>query len=500
MSGRAATTSIIPGKYAISVGDPGTPLPAGWARVPLLSVAELGTGHTPSRNCSEYWNGGIPWIGIRDARAHHAGLISNTLETVSDLGLQYSAARLLPADTVGLSRTASVGYVFIMARAMATSQDFVTWTCSRAIEPRYLMYALLAEGDDIRRFGKGSTHTTIYFPEVKAFHVALAPKAEQKRIVRKLDGLRARSARARRELEAIPSLVERCKQAVLVKAFSGELTADWRKRNSASKALKPFLTNHTKVLRRRLQEPTGPDGSALDRLPAGWHWLQAQDVVEPEADIVYGIVQPGPKLDTGVPYVRGMDIQNGKILVDQLMKTSPAIAQRYSRASLRDGDVLLGIIRETKVAIVPKVLNGANITQGTARLRPANFVRPAYLASWLSSEFAQKWLHDHYRGIDMPGLNLRDVRRCPIPTPTPGEQDEIIRRLSSCFAWLDKIAGEHARAAALLPGLDQSILAKAFRGGLVPQDPDDEPASVLVKHIRPDRERVVTPRRRSRNA
>ena len=83
---------------------------------------------------------------------------------------------------------------------MATSQDFVTWTCCEALEPRYLMYALLAEGDDIRRFGKGSTHTTIYFPEVKAFHLCLAPVNEQRRIVAKLDSLLARTRSAREEL------------------------------------------------------------------------------------------------------------------------------------------------------------------------------------------------------------------------------------------------------------------------------------------------------------
>jgi len=179
--GRAATDSVIPGRYAISVGNPKTALPPAWEWVPLSEIAELGTGHTPSRTHPDYWDGDIPWIGIRDARAHHGGIIADTAQTVTELGLQNSAARLLPKDTVCLSRTASVGYVVKMGREMATSQDFVTWSCSTCLDPDFLMKALLAEGDDIRRFGEGSTHTTIYFPEVKAFHALCRPSSSSAR-------------------------------------------------------------------------------------------------------------------------------------------------------------------------------------------------------------------------------------------------------------------------------------------------------------------------------
>jgi len=229
MSGRAASDDVISGRCAISVGNPGTALPGGWTRAPLTSVADLGTGHTPSRKHPEYWNGDIPWIGIRDAGAHHGGVINDTLQRINQLGLDNSSARLLPKDTVCLSRTASVGYVIKLGRAMATSQDFVTWSCSEALDPDFLMQALLAEGADIRRFGEGSTHTTIYFPEVKAFHITLPPLPEQQRIVAKIDSLTGKSKRARDHLDHIPRLVEKYKQAVLAAAFRGDLTREWRR-------------------------------------------------------------------------------------------------------------------------------------------------------------------------------------------------------------------------------------------------------------------------------
>lgn len=221
--GREATDKVIPGKAGIAVNDPGSPLPPGWAWVPLLRVAKQETGHTPSRSKPEYWDGGVPWIGIRDAGAHHGRSIETTMQTISDAGLANSSARLLPSGTICLSRTASVGYVTMMKTSMATSQDFATWTCTEALLPEYLLYALMAEGDDIRRFGMGSTHTTIYFPEIRAFHIALPPVEEQREIVARLRTALAHSDRMKAEAARARALIDRLEAAILGRAFRGEL-------------------------------------------------------------------------------------------------------------------------------------------------------------------------------------------------------------------------------------------------------------------------------------
>lgn len=221
--GREATDKVIPGSAGLSINDPKTELPHGWAWVPLLRIAKQETGHTPSRSKPSYWDGGVPWIGIRDAGAHHGRVIDTTMQTISEEGLANSSARLLPAGTVCLSRTASVGYVTTMGRSMATSQDFATWTCTEALEPGYLMYALMAEGDDIRKFGMGSTHTTIYFPEIRALHIALPPIDEQREIVKRLNSALARADCLEAEATRARALLDRLEAAILAKAFRGEL-------------------------------------------------------------------------------------------------------------------------------------------------------------------------------------------------------------------------------------------------------------------------------------
>jgi type I restriction enzyme S subunit len=187
--GRPATTGVIPGNHSLSVGNPETPLPQGWRWTPLTDVARLESGHTPSRKHPEWWDGDVPWIGIRDATDNHGRTIGDTYQHTNELGIANSSARILPKHTVCLSRTASVGYVVVMGRAMATSQDFVNWVCSEALDYRFLKYVLLAEREAFLRFASGTTHQTIYFPEVKAFHVALPPVPEQNAIGRILSGL-----------------------------------------------------------------------------------------------------------------------------------------------------------------------------------------------------------------------------------------------------------------------------------------------------------------------
>jgi len=221
--GREATDAIIPGVGGIAVNDPGTPLPDGWAWVALRRVARQETGHTPSRSVAEYWDGNIAWLGIKDANIHHGKVISDTVQHITEEGLDNSSARLLPSGTVCLSRTASVGYVTIMGKDMATSQDFATWTCGDALDPHYLMYALMSEGDNIRRFGEGSTHTTIYFPEIRAFHIAMAPVEEQREIVRRIKAAMATVDVLERQLRAATSRLASLDQSILAKAFRGEL-------------------------------------------------------------------------------------------------------------------------------------------------------------------------------------------------------------------------------------------------------------------------------------
>ena len=222
--GREATLRHISGAYSLSVGMPGIPAQQGWQWSRLTNLARLESGHTPSRRHPEYWGGSIPWIGIQDARERHGDRIEETLQKTNDLGIANSSARLLPKNTVCLSRTASVGYVVVMGKPMATSQDFVNWVCSKRLIPDFLKYIFLAEGRrGLLRFASGSVHQTIYFPEAKAFYVCHPNADQQARIVSQLDSLKKGTERLETIYQEKLTALDALKKSLLHQAFSGQL-------------------------------------------------------------------------------------------------------------------------------------------------------------------------------------------------------------------------------------------------------------------------------------
>ncbi len=202
-------------------------VPAHWDVKRTKVVARLRSGHTPSRQHPEYWQScTIPWFGLTDVwqiRDGQTEYVSETAEKISEAGLANSAARLLPKGTVMLSRTASVGFSAIMGTDMATTQDFVNWVCGPRIRPEYLLYVLRSMKPEFKRLTMGSTHQTIYMPDVGQFSTSVPPRSEQDRIV---DFIRTNAGEIDRLLakvrEAIDGLLE-FRTALISAAVTGKI-------------------------------------------------------------------------------------------------------------------------------------------------------------------------------------------------------------------------------------------------------------------------------------
>ena len=206
---RAVTRGLVP---SIPMKDSGVEwlgeFPDHWEVKRTKFAALLRSGHTPSRQNPEYWKDcTIPWFGLADVwqiRDGQVEYVNTTSEKISEIGLAHSAARLLPKGTVILSRTASVGFSAILGVAMATTQDFVNWVCGPSLQPEYLLYVLRAMGPEFRRLTMGSTHQTIYMPDVGCFSTPVPPVPEQEKIV----------AFIRKETAKIDALIAKIRQAI----------------------------------------------------------------------------------------------------------------------------------------------------------------------------------------------------------------------------------------------------------------------------------------------
>lgn len=162
----------------------------GWDVSNIRHHALMRTGHTPSRQKPEYWvDCTIPWMTLADVWQLRQGVreVNGTAEKISQIGLRESAAELLPAGTVVLSRTASVGFAGIMDVPMATSQDFWNWVPKESLSSKYLWYQFIAMRPEFDRLMMGSTHRTIYQADAAALRIIVPPIVDQNQIVAYLD-------------------------------------------------------------------------------------------------------------------------------------------------------------------------------------------------------------------------------------------------------------------------------------------------------------------------
>jgi type I restriction enzyme S subunit len=203
-------------------------IPADWQEVRVGLLSRMGSGHTPSRSRPEWWTDcHIPWITtgeVKQVRDDRREDLFETREKISELGLANSAAELHPAGTVVLCRTASAGYSAVMGTAMATSQDFVTWTCGPRLYPYYLLWCLRAmRADLLGRLAMGSTHKTIYVPDLQMLRIPLPPLPEQHRIVERIREQNASIDCLADILQRQSSLLAERRQALITAAVTGEI-------------------------------------------------------------------------------------------------------------------------------------------------------------------------------------------------------------------------------------------------------------------------------------
>jgi type I restriction enzyme S subunit len=204
-------------------------IPAYWGRVPIRNVARLESGHTPSRTKPEYWVDNectIPWFTLADVHQLRDGwrvTVTHTNSKISPMGLAHSSARILPAGTVFLSRTASVGFSGIMGCPMAVSQDFAAWVCGPDLLPEYLLLCLRAMKPELTRIMMGSTHKTIYMPDIEAFKIPMPPIHEQQVIVDKVFAANERSKNLIDDARVGITLLKERRSALISAAVTGKI-------------------------------------------------------------------------------------------------------------------------------------------------------------------------------------------------------------------------------------------------------------------------------------
>jgi type I restriction enzyme, S subunit len=337
-------------------------------------------------------------------------------------------------------------------------------------------------------FIKGSTQKFISLNHLRKIPLPLPPLNEQRRIVAKLDSLFARSRRAREELERVAGLCDRYRRSVLAAACSGQLTADWREQN-------PYIESASELLKQIQQENLGrkrpikvSEGiSNPFELPEGWKWARLFDICRSITD---GDHLPPPQSEAGVPFLTISNITTGKINFDKTRYVPESYYQKIDQTRKPyKGDILytaVGATYGTPVLVDTK--ERFCFQRHIAILKPSLLLDAQCLLYILKSDLVYSQATNVVTGTAQPTVPLSGLRVIKVPLPPLIEQKEIVLRVEKLFNAIAQLEAEYQKALKLCDRLDQAILTQAFSGNLVPQDPTDEPADVLLDRIRAEKQ------------
>ncbi len=326
------------------------------------------------------------------------------------------------------------------------STEFHVLRAKDGTEPRFLYHWSLS--NTLRRKAEAFMTGSAGQQRVAAeffdhFGVPALPPPEQRRIAEILDTLDT----AIRKTEEVIAKLQQMKQGLLHDLLTRGIDENGE-------------------LRDPVRHPEQFKESEIGPIPRGWDVAELQQFVSDARPIIYGILMPGRGHPGGVPVVKVKDIVDGRIRTDDLLLTSPTIDRQYQRSRLKTGD-LLYTIRGTvgRTAFVPPQLDGANITQDTARVGVASG-DPRFVRFALDLLPAQRFVNVETIGQAVKGLNIRDLRRVPIPHPPVAEQAALAAVLDSAECKTELLREDTTKLRLLKHGLMHDLLTGRVRVGV----------------------------------
>ncbi len=485
-------------------------LPPGWEVVRLGDMCTTTSGGTPSRKNVDFYNGNIPWVKSGELPD---GPIEEIKEGITEEAIKKSSAKVFPRGTLLIALYgATVGKLGILNCDAATNQAVCAVFTPEGLARKYLFWYLRAVRSDLVSSAVGGAQPNISQTILRELIIPVAPFEQQTRIVAEIEKQFSRLDEAVANLKRVKANLKRYNAAVLKAAVEGKLTEEWRRRGAACCAQDPDhrtkagaaccaptqpTETGAELLERILEErrsnwqgrgkykePVAPDTSGLPELPEGWVWASFDQI----SGLDIGFAFKSAEFESrGIKLLRGENIEPGALRwVDTRCWPENKLGD-YKDLLINEGDIILAMDRPLissglKIARAKQQDLPCLLVQRMARFKPLAGIDD-YIFLVMQERGFVRHLLGGQTGTQLPHISGKGILSFSCSLPSLAEQNQIVaeveRRLSIITDAETQIDANLHRA----DRLRQSILKQAFSGQLVPQNPDDEPASVLLERI-----------------
>ena len=495
----------------------GLDLPVGWLSVPLRDVVVDVKTSDPALKP----NTNITYFDISSID-REAGMVTDA-KVVLGAEAPSRARQVVQVGDVLFSTVRpnlrAIAQVPSVSNGMA-STGFCVLRAAENVESKYLHAYVRSEEflDALLPLQRGSSYPAVRSGDVLSQPIPLAPAAEQTRIVEKLEELLSDLDAGVAELKAAQKKLGQYRQSLLKAAVEGALTADWRK-NQKSQKTKPSESG-AQLLKRILHErrtrweakqlakfkeqgktpakgwqskyveQVAPETAGLPDLPEEWVWASLDSLIDEGPQ--NGLYLPATLYGRGCPMLRIDDFQIGWARSREKLNLVDAGADTVATYALRAGDIVINRVNSMthlgKSLVVSESLSGVLFESNMMRSRLLQLINSDYVGLYLGSELGRKRLTSTAKwAVNQASINQQDVKKTPVPISSFAEQCEIAVVVGHLLMAAEVQAKAITHSLKQASAQRKNILKAAFSGQLVPQDPQDEPASALLARIRQQR-------------
>ena len=432
-----------------------------WLMVQLGDVCETTSGGTPLKSKKEYYkNGTIPWLKSGEV---NQGIIYSSEEYITESGLKNSSAKIFPEDTVLIAMYgATAGKVGLLKFESTTNQAICGILPNILFLSKFLYVYLTAKTSHMVKLSSGGAQPNISQKIIREIDIPLVSLPEQRAIVKKIGTLFKLIDESKNELKSAKETIKIHRQAVLKKAFDGELTHKWRNEKNIS------------------------------------HSWDEKTVKNSAVSIQYGYTESATKKQIGPKFLRITDIQNNSVKWSDVpfVKIDNETKKKYL---LKEGDL---VFARTGATVGKSFLIKGNIPESVyasylIRVRFPKNILSEYIAYYFQSPFYWEQVKNKQVGTGQPNVNGTKLGKIKIPIPSFQEQSQIVKKIENAFSNCDKTEADIKQHLQNIELLRQSLLKKAFSGSFLSKkelevcrkSPKWKPAKELLKEIQKEKNR-----------